>query len=155
RSDLEVQIGQERDWRAGEERRLAATVGDLAHDIELLARNIQTQQEQARLAQLQAERGRGPAERGTLSLDELQRREISALGQRLAVQTSERELAAKQAQLVQARIAREQLPTVASERQRGLRESLANVQQRLIELDARRAVIVAAPTAGRIAAIPA
>jgi membrane fusion protein len=155
RADLEAQIGRERDWRAGEERRLAASVSDLVHDLELLERNIQTQQEQAKLAQAQAERVRGLAERGTVSVDELQRREIAALGQRLAVQTSEREMAAKQAQLVQARIALEQLPTVASERQRTLRESLANVQQRLIELDARRAVVVAAPTSGRIAAIPA
>jgi membrane fusion protein len=125
RADLEAQIRREREWRAGEERRLAATVGDLAHDLELLEGNIQTQQEQARLAQQQAERVRGLAERGTVSVDELQRREIAALGQRLAVQTSEREMASKHAQLVQARIALEQLPTVASERQRTLRESLA------------------------------
>jgi membrane fusion protein len=155
RNDLEAQIGRERDWRSGEERRLAATVADLVHDLELLERNIQTQREQAKLAQLQADRVRGLAERGTVSIDELQRREIAALGQRLAVQTAEREIASKQAQLVQARIALEQLPTLASERQRTLRESLANLQQRLIELEARRAVVVAAPTAGRIAAIPA
>jgi membrane fusion protein len=155
RTDLEVQIGRERDWRAGEERRLAATVQDLLHDIELLERNIHTQQEQAKLARQQADRVRGLAERGTISVDELQRREIAALGQRLAVQTSERDLAAKQAQLVQARIAIEQLPTLASERQRALRESLANVQQRLIEIDARRAIVMAAPTGGRVAAVPA
>ena len=155
RADLEAQIGRERDWRVGEERRLAATVGDLAHDLELLERNINTEQEQATLAQQQAERVRGLAARGTVSVDELQRREIAALGQRLAVQMSEREKAGKQAQLVQARIALEQLPTMASERQRTLRESLANLQQRLIELETRRAVMVAAPTAGRIAAIPA
>ncbi|MFO1079841.1 MAG: HlyD family efflux transporter periplasmic adaptor subunit [Reyranellaceae bacterium] len=155
RADLEAQLVRERDWRLSEERRLAATVADLVRDLELLERNILTQQEQARLAQLQAERVRALAERGTVSVDELQRREIAALGQRLAVQTSERELAAKRAQHLQASIALEQLPTAASERQRGLRDSLANLQQRLIELEARRAVLVAAPTAGRIAAIPA
>lgn len=155
RKDLEAQIGREQDWRRDEERRLKATIDDLMHDIDLLDLSIRTQQEQMKLAQRQVERIRELAERGTISLDELQRREIAALGQRLAVQTSEREQSAKRAQLVQARIALDQLPTTASERQRTLRESVANMQQRLIELEARRAVIVRAPTAGRIAAIPA
>lgn len=155
RSDLEAQLVREADWRANEERRLKATVDELVHDLDLLERNIETQQKQAGLAQIQAERIRELVARGTVSLDELQRREIAALGQRLAVQTSERELAGKRAQLVQARIALEQLPTVASERQRTLREALANVQQRLIELEARRAVVVRAPAGGRVAAIPA
>lgn len=153
--DLEAQIARERDWRASEERRLKSMAGQLAQDIEMLDANIETQQKQAGLAQAQADRVRDLAGRGTISVDELQRREIAALGQRLAVQTSERELASKRAQLVQARIALEQLPTVASERQRSLRQALADVQQRLIEIDARRAVVVRAPVGGRIAAIPA
>jgi membrane fusion protein len=155
RQDIEVQLTREQDWRRNEERRLVAKVDDLVHDLDLLERNIATQQEQMALAQRQAERIRGLAERGTISLDELQRREIAALNQKLAVQTSEREQFAKRAELVQARIALEQLPTLASERQRTLRDSLANTQQRLIELEARRSVVVRAPTAGRIAAIPA
>jgi membrane fusion protein len=155
RQDVEAQFAREQDWRRNEERRLIARVDDLVHDLDLLERNIATQQEQMALAQRQAERIRGLAERGTMSLDELQRREIAALTQKLAVQTSEREQSAKRAELVQARIALEQLPTLASERQRTLRDALANTQQRLIELEARRSVVVRAPTAGRIAAIPA
>jgi membrane fusion protein len=153
--DLEAQIAREHEWRTNEEKRLAATVEELSHDLVLLGRNMQTQREQATLAQRHADRIRELAERGTVSLDELQRRELGALTQRLALQNAERELATKQAQLVQARIAVEQLPTVANERQRSLRENLGNVQQRLIELEARRAVVVRAPTSGRIAAIPA
>lgn len=155
RQDIEAQLAREQDWRQSEDRRLRARVDDLMHDIDLLERNIATQQEQMALAQRQAERIRSLAERGTISLDELHRREIAALTQKLAVQTSEREQSAKRAELVQARIALEQLPTLASERQRVLRESLANTQQRLIELEARRSVVVRAPTAGRIAAVPA
>ena len=65
-----------------------------------------------------------------MSLDELQRRDLAVLAQRLALQNSEREIASKRAQLVAAGIAIEQLPTVANERLRGLREALANVQQK-------------------------
>lgn len=155
RADLEAQLLRERDWNETEKRRLATTVEDLLTDLDMLNRNIDTQKEQARLAQQQVERVRLLSERGTVSVDELQRREIASLGQRLSVQTSEREFGAKRAQLMQARITLEQLPTLANERQRALRDSLANVQQRLIELEARRAIVVAAPTSGRIAAVPA
>jgi membrane fusion protein len=89
-----------------------------------------------------------------VALDELHRRDLSVLDHRYTVQNSERELAATRAKLAVARMAIEQLPTAASERLRRLRESLANVQQRLIELDARRAVVIRAPVSGRIAVIP-
>ncbi len=155
RADLEAQLLRERDWHENEKRRLGATIDELRHDLEMLERNMDTQREQARLAQLQVERVRLLSERGTVSMDDFQRREIAALGQRLSVQASEREHGSKRSQLVQAFIAVDQLPTVANERQRALRDAMATVQQRLIELEARRAVVVAAPTAGRIAAIPA
>lgn len=155
RTDLEAQLLRERGWSEKEQRRLAATVEDLQTDLGMLDRSMETQREQARLALQQVERVRLLSERGTVSVDELQRREIAALGQRLSVQTSERESGSKRAQLLQARIALEQLPALASERERSLRDSLANVQQRLIELEVRRAIVVVAPTSGRIAAIPA
>lgn len=155
RLDLEAQIAREGDWRNSEERRLKSTVDQLAHDVDLLDRNLETQGKQLALAKAQAERIRELANRGTVSVDEFQRRVFAALSQELDVQRSEREQAAKRAELVQARFALEQLPTVASERQRNLRDALANVQQRLIELEARRAVVVRAPISGRIAAIPA
>jgi membrane fusion protein len=155
RRDLESQIAREAAWRQNEEQRLRVEVDELAHDIDLLELTMQTQREQLALAQRHAERIRDLAERGTVSLDELQKRDMAALSQRYAVQNSERDMASKRARLAVARIASEQLPTTASERMRGLREALANVQQRLIELDARRAVIVRAPVSGRIAALPA
>lgn len=155
RADIEAQLHRERHWQENERRRLDTTVEDLVTDLGLLDRNIDTQREQARLAHQQVERIRSLSERGTVSMDELQRREIASLGQRLSVQTSEREASSKRTQLIQARITLDQLPTVASERQRALRDALANVQQRMIELEARRAVVVVAPSSGRIAAIPA
>lgn len=155
RRDLEAQLARERDWRLSEEGRMKAKIEDLVHDLDLLGRTIATQQEHLKLAQGQVERVRDLAERRTVSLDELQRREIAVLSQRLAVQTAEREQATKRAELVQARFALDQLPTLASERQRALRDTLATIQQRLIELEARRSIVVRAPATGRVAAIPA
>jgi membrane fusion protein len=152
--DIEAQIARESDWRRNEERRLAVAHEELDRDIDLLAVAMQTQQRQVTLTQQHADRIRELAERGTVSLDELQRRDLAVLAQRLAFQNSEREIASKRAQLVAARIAIEQVPTVANERLRALREGLANVQQRRIELETQRALIVRAPLSGRIAAIP-
>src|SRR5262249_20244082 len=136
--DLDSQIARETQWRQNEEERLVTEADQLAHDIDLLKATMQTQRDQLQLAQRHAERIRELAERGTVSLDELQKRDMAVLAQRVTLQSSEREQATKGAQLRVARIAIEQLPTVASERLRGLRESLANVQQRLIELETRR-----------------
>jgi membrane fusion protein len=155
RQDLDHQITREALWQKNEAQRLAVEADDLANDIELLAQSIQIQRDQVALVQRNAERVREAAERGTVAMDELQRRDMNVLNQRYTLQSAERELAAKRSKLAIARIAIEQLPTIASERLRGLRESLANVEQRLIELDTRRAVVVRAPVSGRIAAVPA
>jgi membrane fusion protein len=152
--DIEAQITRESDWRRNEERRLSVAHEELDRDIDLLAVAMQTQQRQVTLTQQHADRIRDLAERGTVSLDELQRRDLAVLAQRLAFQNSEREIASKRAQLVAARIAIEQIPTIANERLRALREALANVQQRRIELETQRALIVRAPLSGRIAAVP-
>jgi membrane fusion protein len=152
--DIEAQIARESDWRRNEERRLTVAYDELDRDIGLITLTTQTLQQQLALTQRHADRIRDLAEHGTVSLDELQRRDLAVLAQRLALQNSEREIASKRAQLVAAGIAIEQLPTAANERLRGLREALANVQQKLIELEARRAVVMRAPLSGRIAAVP-
>jgi membrane fusion protein len=151
--DIEAQIARESDWRRNEERRLTVAYDEFDRDIGLITLTTQTLQ-QLTLTQRHADRIRDLAEHGTVSLDELQRRDLAVLAQRLALQNSDREIASKRAQLVAAGIAIEQLPTVANERLRGLREALANVQQKLIELEARRAVVMRAPLSGRIAAVP-
>jgi membrane fusion protein len=102
--DIEAQIARESDWRRNEERRLAVAHEELDRDIDLLAVAMQTQQRQVTLTQQHADRIRELAERGTVSLDELQRRDLAVLAQRLAFQNSEREIASKRAQLVAARI---------------------------------------------------
>ena len=143
--DIEAQIEREGDWRRNEERRLNVTCDGACPGNRSARRAMQTQQEQLTLTQQHADRIRALAEQGSVSRDELQRRDLAVLSQRLAVQNAEREIASKRAQLVTARIAVEQFPTTANERLRALRDALANVQQKLIELEARRAVVVRAP----------
>jgi membrane fusion protein len=155
RADLVAQIARESSWRENEERRLKVAAEQLDRDLILLDTTMQTEREQLQLARRHADRIRTLVDRGTISLDEMQKREMAELQQRLALQQADREMAGKRSELTAARIAIDQLPTAASERLRGLHESLANVEQRLIELETRRAVTVRAPVSGRIAAIAA
>jgi membrane fusion protein len=155
RADLVSQIARESNWRENEDRRLKVAAERLDRDLTLLDTTMQTERDQLQLARRHADRIRTLVDRGTISLDEMQKREMAELQQRLALQQADREMASKRAELVAARIAIEQLPTAASERLRNLHESLANVEQRLIELETRRAVTVRAPVSGRIAALAA
>jgi membrane fusion protein len=155
RKDIEAQLARESLWRESEARRLEATLEEAEQDIASLKRTLQRGQEQLDLQQKHADNIRKLAEDGTISLDELHRRDIAVLADRQSIEASGRELIAKQTQQKTTQIALEQLPTVASERMRSLRDALANVQQRLIELEARRAIVIRTPLSGVVASLSA
>jgi membrane fusion protein len=75
--DLETQIAGEAVWRRNEEQRLRLEVDELAHDVDLREQTLETQREEVDLARRHAERIRELAERGTVALDELHRRDLS------------------------------------------------------------------------------
>lgn len=154
RRDLEAQIAREAVWRSNEEQRLKVLYDQLTRDIGFLEHSIELQREELLLAQRNAERIEDLVARGVATLEELQRRQMVVLDQRLALSRAEHDLASKRAELLLAGISIKQLPTVAAERLRGLREALANVQQRAIEIEARRAITIRTPVDGRIAALP-
>jgi membrane fusion protein len=155
RRDIEAQLARESLWRNSEARRLAATLEEAEQDIASLERTLQRGQEQLALREKHADNIRKLAEEGTISLDELHRRDIAVLVERQSIETSTRELVAKGTLQKTTQIALEQLPTVASERMRSLRDALANVQQRLIGLEARRATVIRTPLSGVVASLSA
>jgi membrane fusion protein len=155
RTDIQAQLARESLWRESEARRLAATLEEAEQDIASLQRTLQRGQEQLTLREKHADNIRKLAEEGTISLDELHRRDIAVLVDRQSIEASMRELAAKQTLQKTTQIALEQLPTMASERLRSLRDALANVQQRLIELEARRAMVIRTPLSGVVASLSA
>ena len=69
------------------------------------------------------------------------RQNLDALGQQRA---------ARRNQLTETRSALEQLPVSAAERLRSLRGELAAVEQRIAEINGRRADVIRAPIAGRV-----
>jgi len=155
RQDIEAQLARESLWRETEARRLAATLEETEQEVASLQRTVQREQEQLALREKHADNIRQLAEQGTISLDELHRRDIAVLTERQSIEASGRELIAKRALQKTTQIALEQLPTVASERMRSLRDALANVQQKRIELEARRATVIRTPLSGVVASLSA
>jgi membrane fusion protein len=155
RRDIEAQLERENLWRESEARRLTATLEGAEQDVASLKRSLQRGDEQLVLLQKHADNIRKLASEGTISVDELHRRDIAVLVERQSIEASTRELAARETLRKTTQIALEQLPTVASERLRSLRDALANVQQRLIESEARRATVIRAPLSGLVASLSA
>jgi len=71
---------------------------------------------------------------------------LGALGQQLAT---------RRAELAQAAAALEQLPTTIAEKVQALRSQIADAEQRIAEIDGRRAYVVRAPIAGRVSTLQA
>ena len=67
----------------------------------------------------------------------------------------DQQITARRTQLTDARHTLEQLPTVAAERVRVLRGDLSWIEQRIAEVDGRRAYIIKAPTSGRVSTLQA
>jgi membrane fusion protein len=84
-----------------------------------------------------------------------QRREEALLEQRLNLNIRQLQVTEREGQRTDTRYALEQLPAVAAEKAQALRNELAGVEQRIAEVDGRRAYVVRAPIAGRVSSLQA
>jgi membrane fusion protein len=73
-----------------------------------------------------------------------QKQTLSALNQKAAEQKN---------RLTETRYSLEQLPTIMAERMQGLRNELSETDQRIAEIKGRRAFVIRAPNAGRVATL--
>jgi membrane fusion protein len=86
---------------------------------------------------------------------EFKRRQVQVLEQKQAISALNQQLAARQNQLTETTFALRQLPTVMAQRVQELRNDLAAAEQRIAEINGRRAYVIKAPTAGRISTLQA
>jgi membrane fusion protein len=90
-----------------------------------------------------------------LSELEFRQRELAALGQRQSLNSLSEQLAARGNQLIEARYSLEQLPTVMAQKLQQLHNELSATEQRIAEIDGRRAYVIRAPAAGRVSTLQA
>ncbi|MGY4325969.1 multidrug efflux pump subunit AcrA (membrane-fusion protein) [Bradyrhizobium sp. LB7.2] len=146
RNVVERQIDAEDSRTASEQDRLAATIRGIEGEIVQLEDQRSIQNERLKLSESFVSTGAKLTASGALPTIELKRREQAALEQKQSVVSLDQQITARRTQLTDARHTLEQLPTVAAERIRVLRNDLSSIEQRVAEVNGRQAYVIKAPT---------
>jgi membrane fusion protein len=155
RDVVERQIAAEERRTASEHDRLASTIEGIERETAQLEDQRNIQNERLMLSESFVSTGAKLSASGALPPIELKRREQAALEQRQNLASLDQQITARRTQLTDARHTLEQLPTVAAERVRVLRGDLSWIEQRIAEVDGRRAYVIKAPTSGRVSTLQA
>ncbi|MEH2534946.1 membrane fusion protein [Bradyrhizobium sp. AZCC 1588] len=155
RDVVERQIAAEERRTASEHDRLASTIKGIEGETAQLEDQRTIQNERLQLSESFVSTGATLIAKGALPAIELKRREQAALEQRQHLASLDQQITVRRTQLADARHTLEQLPIVAAERVRVLRGDLSWIEQRIAEVDGRRAYVIKAPTSGRVSALHA
>jgi membrane fusion protein len=152
---LTRQIPAEEVRTRSERERLAALIQGLEVEATHIEGQMATQRERIRLIEGLVAAAARLNPRGYVSDLEYRRREEALLEQRQNLDVLGQQAAARRNQLTEQRSALEQLPTVATDRMRILHGELSTLEQRIAEINGRRAYVIRAPVAGRISSLQA
>jgi membrane fusion protein len=155
RDVVERQIAAEERRTASEYDRLASTIKGIEGETAQLEDQRKIQSERLTLYESFVSSGATLSAKGALPTIELKRREQAALEQKQNVASLDQQITARRTQLTDARHTLEQLPTVAADRIRVLRGDLSGIEQRIAEVNGRRAYVIKAPTSGRVSTLQA
>jgi len=155
RDVVERQIAAEERRTASEHDRLASTIKGTEGEIAQLEDQRDIQNERLKLSESFVSTGAKLIASGALPAMELKRREQAALEQKQNVVSLDQQITARRTQLTDTQHTLEQLPIVAAERIRVLRNDLSSIEQRVAEVNGRRAYVIKAPTSGRVSTLQA
>lgn len=155
RALLMEQIATQEARLPAERRRLEERIAGIGGEIAQLETQLEVQRRRARIALELATSVEGLRTKGYMAEAELKRRRDGHLEQEQSAAAVGVELAERRTDLAEATAELEQLPSVMAERTQALRGQLAEVELRLAEADGRRAYVLRAPIAGRVATLQA
>ena len=155
RNLLTNQIAAEQERAKSEQERLTALIGGIETEISHLQAQIEIQNEQIRVSDILVSSVAGLRTRGNISEPEFRQRELAALEQKQKLNSLNQQLAARHNQLTETRYSLQQLPTVMAQKIQGLRSELSTTEQRVAEINGRRAYIIRAGTVGRVSTLQA
>jgi membrane fusion protein len=142
--------------RTGSEReRLTALVRGLETEISQLQGQIQLQSERLKVVQSDLDAADQLRSKAFMTAVEFKRRQVQVLEQRQAISALNQQLASRRNQLIETNFSLQQLPTVMAQKVQALRNDLAATDQRMAEINGRRAYVIRAPTAGRVSTLQA
>ena len=155
RGVIERQIAAEERRTASEQDRVNSTIKGIEGEIAQLEDQRNIQSERLKLSESFVATGATLAEKGALPTIELKRREQAALEQKQSLLSLDQQITGRRTQLIDTRHTHEQLPVVAAERLRVLRNDLSSIAQRVAEVSGRQAYVIKAPTSGRVSTLQA
>ena len=142
--------------RAGSEgERLSAVAAGLEAEISQLRAQLKLQNDRLEVANSDLKAGQQLHTKGYMTTVDLRRRQMAALEQQQVLSTLDQQIAAKQNQLIETRSTLSQLPTVMAQKVQVLRNDLSAADQRIAEIQGRRAYVIRAPVAGRVSTLQA
>jgi membrane fusion protein len=149
------QIAMQEGRAVSETKRLEAQIAGEQEAIAHLEEQIVVQRERARLAQSLVTAIEGLRTKGYISEVDYQHRRESHLESKQNLAALGQQLASRRIELARAVALLEQLPTTIAEKVQALRNLVADAEQRITEIEGRRAYVVRAPIAGRVSALQA
>jgi membrane fusion protein len=152
---VERQIAAEERRTASEHNRLASTIKGSEEEIAQLEDQRTIQDERLKLFESFVSTGATLRSSGALPPMEVKRREQAALEQKQNLASLDQQITARRTQLTDSRHTLDQLPVVAAEKIRVLRNDLSSIEQRVAEVDGRRAYVIKAPTSGHVSTVQA
>jgi membrane fusion protein len=152
---LVQQIAAQEDRTTSERNRLVALIRGLEAESTHLETQISIQEERIRISEDLLRAAAQLNARRNMSESEYRERQESNLQHKQALSVLGQQLAEHRNRLTETRYALEQLPTVMAERIQELRNDLAETEQRIAEINGRRAYVLRAPNAGRVATLQA
>ncbi len=152
---LAAQVAAEERRAASEQDRLTAQLQGVQNELAQLLAQVSIQQDRIALAERLLTSSAPLAARGLVAEVEQRRREEALLAQRQSLSALMQQVMARQGQHNETRFALDQLPTVMAGKVQQLRSELSTAEQRIAEVNGRRAYTVLAPIAGIVSSLQA
>ncbi len=150
---LTQQIAAQEERTASERDRLSALTQGIESEISQLDAQIEIQDQRIRLSQDLVRSAAQLHARGNMPETEYRQRQEVYLQQKQTLSALNQKAAEQKNRLTETRYSLEQLPTIMAERMQGLRNELSETDQRIAEIKGRRAFVIRAPNAGRVATL--
>ena len=155
RDELNSQIAGETQRQASERQRLTLLIQGAKDEIAQLEGKIPLQQERIKIIESLVASVAKLEAKGIVTTVEFKRRQSEALDLKQNLNSLRQQLAARQNQLTDTQYTLNQLPIVIAEKIQLLRNELSSVEQRISEINGRRAFVIRAPITGRVSALQA
>lgn len=150
---LKDQIGAEDQRTQSEQQRLTVVIHGLEAELSHLKSQMAIQAERISLSEGLVVTAAQLSTKGYMSDLEHKRRQEALLEQKQSLKALNQQTAARESQLAETRYTLEQVPTVIAEKVQLLKNELSTTEQRIAEINGRRAYVIRAPTAGRVSAL--